>query len=63
MTKLAYRFTRRHGTHAAGDEIQLTVDAAIQLENEAPGAIEGPLKAEEEAVEAPAAKRAARKDV
>ena len=40
MSKHTYRYLRRHGSHAAGDEAQLTEEQAIGLENEAPGTIE-----------------------
>jgi hypothetical protein len=40
MKKQTYRMNRRHGPHAAGDELQLTEAEAQQIENEAPGAID-----------------------
>ena len=39
MSKQFYQFTRRHGTHAAGEERELTETEAIRITNEAPGVI------------------------
>lgn len=45
MSTHTYRLTRRHGAHAAGAELRLTEDEAQQLDNEAPGVLEGPYTA------------------
>lgn len=48
-TEQTYRLTRRHGALAAGAEIKLSEAEAIQLNNEAPGVIEGPIATAPEA--------------
>jgi hypothetical protein len=54
MKKQTYRITRRHGSHAAGDEVQLTEAEAIAIENEAPGVLEGPITDEKPKAAEPA---------
>lgn len=41
--KQLYRLRRRYQDWPAGAEVQLTADEAQRIDNEAPGAIEGPL--------------------
>jgi hypothetical protein len=44
--KHSYRLRRRHGAWGAGAVVELTEDEAIRINNEAPGAIEGPIVVE-----------------
>jgi len=62
MTKQTYRLTRRHGTYAAGVEIELSEAEAVALDNEAPGVLEGPITTEP-AKAAPKVKPRAESDV
>lgn len=44
MTKRTYRLVRKHRDWAFGAEVQLTDDEAIHVNNETPGALEGPIE-------------------